>query len=304
MRYERILRAVAAEPWAMQPEKLTAMLEFLCAQAAGEKFSADEIEARITKQRATEISKTQGNVALLPLQGVISNRVNMMSAISGGTSNEMFGAALQGAVRSPDVKAIVLDVDSPGGTVGGTDELSQMIFDARGSKPIVAHVNATAASAAYWIASAADEIVATSSSEVGSIGVFTVHEDVSKMLSDLGVTETLIKAGKFKAEGVPFEPLGEDAKAYIQSRVDAFYGMFVKAVARNRGDSLTSVREGYGQGRMVGAQDALDMNMIDSIGTLEDTLSRFGASQYGAPPAKRKAFAIQRETRALELNTI
>ena len=304
MRYGHILLALTEERWALREAKLQEVLAFLEAQAAGDKLSAQEIEARVSNSRATAVAQSQGGVAILPLRGVIANRMNMMSDISGGTSSEAFRHAFQAAIRDPDVKAVVLDVDSPGGAVSGTDEAASMIHAARGTKPIVAHVDAMAASAAYWIASAADEIVVTPSGSVGSIGVYRVHADTSGASEKLGVRRTIISAGKFKADGVG-GPLDEAAVAREQARVNAAYDMFVGAVARHRGVSPAAVRDGFGQGDMVDAGAAVAEGMADRIGTLDETLQRFGASQYRpVPTAGRATVAPRRALRALDLPTI
>jgi signal peptide peptidase SppA len=305
MKYAHILMAVYEERWALQESKLQAILDFLSRQAAGEKFSAEELAARIPQKTEREVARKVGRVALIPVRGVIANRMSMMGDISGGTSNEALASAFQAAVRDEDVKAIVLDVDSPGGAVSGTDELSAMIFAARGVKPIVAHVNATAASAAYWSITGADEVVVTPSGSVGSIGVFGVHDDVSQALEKVGVKKTLISAGKFKTAGNPFAPLDDDTRARMQARVDASYERFVATVARNRRVAVSKVRSGFGQGEMVDAEAAVAEGMADSVATLDETLQRFGVSLYGgttqAPPSTRRASAIQRERRALQL---
>jgi signal peptide peptidase SppA len=301
MKYANILLAVASELWAIQPEKLDQIVAFLALQAAGDKLSAEDIEARITKQKERDIARRDGAVAILPLRGVIANRMSMMSDISGGTSSEGFGRMFDAAIADADVKAVILDVDSPGGVVSGTDELAAKIFGARGSKPIVAHVNSTAASAAYWIATAADEMVLSPSSEVGSIGVLGIHEDVSAALEKAGVKKTIISAGKFKAEGAPFAPLSEEAMAHRQERVGHYYDRFVRRVASNRGAAISAVRDGFGQGRMVTAEAAISQGMADSIATLEETLKRFGAAPAAAGP---RNFAMQRRMRALALNDI
>lgn len=300
MKYAHILLAVTEERWAIREEKLQAILDFLQLQANGVKFSPEEIEARISNTTANDVARRDGAVAILPVRGVIANRMTMMGDISGGTSNEALSRAFQAAMRDDSIKAIIMDVDSPGGAVSGTDELSSMIHDARGTKPIVAHVNSTSASAAYWIASAADEIVVTPTGLVGSIGVFGVHDDVSAALDKLGVKKTLVSAGRFKTAGNPYQALDDDTRSRMQARVDSAYDMFVRAVARNRGVSLSAVRDGFGQGDMVEAGPALAEGMVDRIATLEETLQRFGASQYGAAPKKRRSFAAERERRALD----
>jgi signal peptide peptidase SppA len=296
MKYAHILLAVASECWAIDPDKLDQVVAFLALQAADEKLSAEEVQARITKQSERDVQRQEGSVAILPLRGVIANRMNLMDDISGGTSSEKFGKMFDAAVSDSAVKAIILDVESPGGVVTGTDELSSKIFAARGTKPIIAHVNGYAASAAYWIASAADEIVVTPSGQVGSIGVVGVHDDVSAALEKIGVKKTIISSGKYKAEGNPFGPLSDEARAHRQEQADAYYDDFVRTVARNRGVSLSAVREGFGQGRMVRAEAAVAEGMANSIATLDETIARFAGQ-----PAPRRKLAAEREKRALTL---
>lgn len=297
MRYAHLLLAVASEFWAIDEDKLDQVVAFLALQAAGEKMSAEEVQARITKQAERDVARRDGSVAVLPLRGVIANRMNMMSDISGGTSSEGFGKMFDAAVADDGVKAIVIDVDSPGGLVSGTDELSSKIFAARGSKPVIAHVNATAASAAYWIATAADEMVLSPSAEVGSIGVISVHDDVSAALEKAGVKKTVISAGKFKGEGAPFMPLGDEARAHRQEKADFYHDRFIRRVAENRNVPISAVREGFGQGRMVTAEAAISQGMADKIATLDDTVARFGAPP--APGASRRSLSSARRALAL-----
>ena len=106
-----------------------------------------------------------------------------------------------------------------------------------------------AASAAYWLASAANEVIITPSGEVGSIGVLAAHQDVSAAMDRDGIKTTLVSAGRYKTEGNPFEPLTDDARGYLQSRVDDYYGMFIRAVADHRRVKIDAVRDGFGSGR-------------------------------------------------------
>jgi ClpP class serine protease len=138
----------------------------------------------------------------------------------------------------------------------------------------VAVANHLMASAAYWIGSAAEEVVVTPSGDVGSVGVFAMHEDWSGALEKEGINISLISAGKYKVEGNPYQPLGEEARAAIQASVDEVYDVFTNAVARNRGVNPAAVRTGFGEGRVVGAQEALKLGMVDRIDTLEGTINR------------------------------
>ena len=278
-----VLQAFYNTPWAIMPARLAAIAAVIDRWASGEKLSQAQIAAAIdrrdTRQAATtRRSAGKGAVAVLPIFGTIAHRAHMVEDVSGpgGTSTEKFTLAFRRAVADPEIGHIVLDVDSPGGSVEGVPELAAEIFKARGEKPITAVANALAASAAYWIASAADELVVTPSGEVGSIGVFAAHEDLSEHLEAAGIKITLISAGKHKTETSPFAPLSDEAREAIQHRVDDYYGMFIRDVARQRGVSPKDVRGGFGQGRVVGAREAVAEGMADRVATLDDVLRRAG----------------------------
>jgi signal peptide peptidase SppA len=257
-----ILNAFDSAVWAIEETKWLAIREFLYTRSLG-KESKIEAGARPTP-------KIAGRIAVLPLDGCIAHHAGMEMEISGGTSTVAFGKAFDDAVANRDIGAIVIDCNSPGGTVEGVPELAEKIFKARGTKPIYAIANANMNSAAYWICSAADQVFATPSANVGSIGVFTVHTDTSKMEADLGVKRTVISAGKYKSEAAPGVPLTDAAENALQDRVDEVYGMFSSFVAKARGASLKSVQGGFGEGRSISAKQALEAGMIDKIATFED----------------------------------
>jgi len=270
MKFEHILSAFVAEPWAIQREKLGLLADLLVARAEGEKLVSSEMAAAISDARAAEIADVDGKVAVIPVYGVLAQKMDFMSAMSGGTSYAVIKKSLHSALAHEDVKAVVLDIDSPGGTVPGTDELATEIRAIRGGeKPIIAQVNSLAASAAYWIASAADEIVVTPSGRAGSIGVYTAHDDVSAALEKRGIKRTYISAGKHKVEGNETEPLGKDTLAHVQDGVNRSYQRFVAAVAEGRGTTAGKVEDGYGQGRVYYAESLLDRGMVDRVATRE-----------------------------------
>ena len=128
---------------------------------------------------------------VLPLHGVISQRASVWQEMFGGTSTEQFGAAYQQAINDPRIKAVVLDVDSPGGTVSGVSELADIVYAGAQQKPVAAVANSQMASAAYWIASQVGggqlRLAAASGADVGSIGVFRMHEDVSEAMAEAGI---------------------------------------------------------------------------------------------------------------------
>lgn len=275
-KYQHIVRAVFERPWAILPSTLSMIVEVIRLRAAGEFFTDEEIEARIAASpRGPRGGGRQvGRVAVLPVYGVLSPRQNLVSRSSGGTSIEGLTSDLRAALADEAIDAIVMDIDSPGGNVEGVEELAAEIRASRGRKPIVAVANHQAASAAYYLASAADEIVASPSSMVGSIGVLAAHQDLSKAAELDGVKTTLISAGKYKTEANQWEPLTDEARARIQAEVDSYYGMFVSAVAKGRGVSVDTVRSEYGQGRMFVAKEAKAAGMVDRIDTFDRTVAR------------------------------
>jgi capsid assembly protease len=294
-------RFLAEHPWAIVESYLMVLADVFERRLLGERLSDADIQARIGTKKADRqddgFALTPEGVAVLPLHGVISHRMNLLSAISGGTSTDQFGRAFQALVDSKDVKAIVLDVDSPGGSVYGLDELHGQMMEARGKKPIVAHVSPLAASAAYWIASAADRVVVTPSGDVGSVGVFAVHQERSKQEAEDGVTTTVIRAGKYKAEGNPHEPLTDEAKQAMQERVDAAYDRFISALSTGFGRSAPDIKEKFGQGRVVGAKEALKLGMVHEVGTFAQTLQRVasGVSSTRAHSITSNASATSQE---------
>lgn len=269
--------AVASMTWAITPQKLDAIIEVLELRAGS--MSVDEIQERLAVA-APRTQQRAGAVAVIPLAGTLYPKANMFTSASGGVSVDQFVAQVEAAIGDPNVSAVVIDVDSPGGAAAGVPEAAARLRALRGKgKPIVAVANTLMASGAYWLASQADSIVASPSADVGSVGVFTVHRDLSKAYEDAGVKHTLIKAGKYKAEGVPFEPLSEDARAALQEKVDDTYAEFLSAVARGRGVSVATARSDFGQGRVLSAMAAKKAGMVDAIGTLQAVVSDLAAGR-------------------------
>ena len=283
MKRELLVAEFLSTPWALMPERLAAFAGIMQRWQAGGK-AAPEVMASIEadkeivaarKQDAARAGQGQ-NIAVLPLYGVVTQRGSMADDVSGpgAASTQKFTAALRQALQDPSVGGILIDIDSPGGSVYGVDELASEIMSARAQKPIIGLANSLAASAAYWVGAACSELYVTPGGEVGSIGVWQAHEDWSKAMEDAGVKTTLISAGKYKTEGNPYEPLGEDAQAFMQSRVDDYYAAFTKSVAKGRGVSVDVVRKDFGQGRVYGAAQAQANGMVNGVMTFDDVVKK------------------------------
>ena len=282
MKQHLLIAEFLATPWALMPERLNAVTAVMARWSQNVAASADvlaQIDADRTVRQArrqSNVSNSGGGIAVLPLYGIVTQRGNMVDDVSGpgSTSTQQFASSLREALADESVSQILIDIDSPGGSVYGVAELADEIASAQGQKPVIAIANSLAASAAYWIGCAASEFYVTPGGEVGSIGVWQAHQDYSRAMDEAGVKTTLISAGKFKVEGNPYAPLSEEAHGFMQSRVDDYYVAFTKAVAKGRGVPIAQVREGMGQGRVLGADAALTHQMVDGVATLDDVISK------------------------------
>lgn len=244
-----------------------------------------EVEALRSAGRPRAI---KGGIATVSLKGVLAPPTGFIAMLFDLPNPlEVFERDLKTALADPDVGAVVLNVDSPGGVVDGIPEAAAMLRQVRGGKPIVAVANTMAASAAYWLASQADEVSVTPSGAVGSIGVYAAHRDMSGTMKLMGVETTLISAGKYKTDGNPWEPLSDEAREHIQEDVDHFYGLFTADVAKGRGVKQTDVKAGYGEGRVLNAKAALAAGLVDRVETLGEASARLSARRSGAPATAR-----------------
>lgn len=228
-----------------------------------------------------------GKIALLPLHGVIEQRESIWMEWFGGTSTDRFGAMFDAVMSDPKIKGVIVDIDSPGGTVSGVMELGEKIFAARGRKPVVGVANSMAASAAYWLGSAFDQLYVTPGGSVGSVGVYSMHLDFSAALENEGIKATMFAMPEFKAEFNPFTPLSDATKEHETAEIGRIYDEFTSAVARHRGTGVADVRKNYGKGRTVHAAQAVTLGMADKVATLEQVIGRMAAGRI--KPGKHQA---------------
>jgi len=187
-----------------------------------------------------------------------------------GFSTQAIEREIALAVMDDNCNEIVLEMNSPGGSIEGVPELVAAVRAAAARKIVTAMVAYRCCSAAYWVASQADRVIASPSSEVGSIGVYVEHQDVSGAMAKAGVTNTYVSAGRYKVEGRSDAPLSTDATAWMQQQVDAIYMQFTNAVAYGRNVSRAEVMKNYGQGRSMSAADAKKCGMVDHIAASVD----------------------------------
>lgn len=286
-RFEAVLAAIQAEPWAIEPNHGQRLAALLTRRLSGERATVGEL-AEAAEIRAARDQKRKkpkpAAVAVIPIYGPMVKRADLFEEMSGVVGTDTIGQFVDAAANDPAIDAIVLDVDSPGGSVLGTAELAGKVADAAKKKKVVAVANGLMASAAYYVGSQASELVASPSSMLGSIGVYQMHVENSAELAARGVKVTLISSTPEKTAGNQFEPLGDLGTGQIRDVVMGYYREFVRAVADGRRVSQTTVREEFGKGGVVLAKEAVAKGMADKVATLDDVLGRYGLHSSDLTP--------------------
>lgn len=283
--FKQALARMQLQPMMIEPSAVPQIAAYAQAMMAGGELP-DDMTEEMLNMKFDELCQTYGyssstrgknfafadGTAIIPVHGSLINRYG--GYYYGDVTGYNFIRRQRAeAMADPDVERIIYDVNSNGGEAAGCFELSDESFEMRGQKPTLAVVDSNCYSAAYAFASSADKISVTPSGGAGSIGVISMHTDISKLLSDYGVKITLITAGEHKADGNPFEQLSPEVKANIQASVDATRDKFVALVARNRGIDEKAVRDT--EARCFNASDALALNLIDAVETPTQAISAF-----------------------------
>ena len=222
------------------------------------------------------------SIAVVPIHGTLVRRTVGLEAASGLLSYSAIAAQLDAALADPDIAAILLDVDSPGGESGGVFDLADRIRAAAAVKPVWAVANDAAFSAAYALASAASRVFVPRTGGVGSIGVIAMHVDQSMRDAQEGVRYTAVFAGARKNDLSPHEPISGVAHAFLQGEVDRVYGLFTETVARHRGLSADAVRAT--EAGLFFGQDAIAAGLADVLGSFDDALAQL-ADSVSSPPS-------------------
>jgi signal peptide peptidase SppA len=254
--------------WAMKKEELDALGSSFQSFLASKEIAIEA--ARFMPPTPAPEKKpyaVQDAVAIIPISSAITKRPSFYTWLFGGAAIPDIISAIQTAMADGAIRAIVLAIDSPGGTVFGLESVSQSIRDAiAAGKPVVSYADGMMTSAAYWIGSAAQTIVAEQASVIGSIGVLMVHYDYSENDKQYGLKRTYLSAGKYKTLGNDAEPLSLEARAMYEGQLNHYYGIFIDAVAKQRGIDAATVIEKMADGRMFIGTQALEAGLVDRIG--------------------------------------
>ena len=224
------------------------------------------------------VATTNKGVAVIPIVGSMSHRSTGIEAMSGMTSYTTLQKQFEAAFNDPNVGSILMDIDSPGGSVAGAFDFRDYLMSKKGTKPVYALARDAMCSAAYLIGSTADKVYATQTARVGSIGVVAMHTDASGKMEKEGLKPTFISAGKFKTAGNPYEKLEGDKLKYLQDSVDESYDMFINAVADARGIDKKDIRDT--EARVYGGKKAVEIGLADGIRTYESVLAEMSAPNF------------------------
>lgn len=262
-----LIADAASDVWAESPERVEAFFAEVEMYLGLEDAASLRAAARSRGETApTEVYKIEGGVAHVPIKGQLLKSSNWVLDLLGieYTSSAAARAGIEAARSDPNVKSIILNIDSPGGAVAGTQALADAVFATRGVKPITAHAAGEANSGAYWIGSQADRFTAEPGSMIGSIGAFGSVTDSSRAAENAGIKVHALRTGEHKGVGIQGTAVSDIQLKELQSRVDKFGAQFVSAVARGRGTTPAAI-EPFATGKVWLADDALAIGLIDSI---------------------------------------
>lgn len=283
-----------SSPWAVLPERLLEMQEIYAAHMRGEIPDIAAVEARLGRPLANEQQEyrlEQGGIAVLPIQGVIANKANLMTRVSGGASAQMLTQQVASMRSDPRVRGAVLDFDTPGGSVFGIPALAAEIRALAAEKPTASVSTGMMASAGYWTGSAANAVYLSGSTDhVGSIGVVSTHSYNPARQGGAQVTE--VTAGRYKRMASDTGPLTKEGRAYLQTQVDELYRAFVEAVADNRRASVDDVLEHMADGRIFIGRQAIEAGLADGIATVDAIVEQMATSPDKFTQRRRATFAL------------
>ncbi|MCD8349580.1 MAG: S49 family peptidase [Planctomycetaceae bacterium] len=270
---DKVRAAIFAEPWAILPESLDMIIGI-----ADRAIADRELAMSIREARGGDLEPRKARcAAVIPVLGPIFPHAQAFNYVSGATSLDALTRDLRWALADRDIDHIVLNIDSPGGQVTGVHEFARLVRSSCAVKPITAYVSGYAASAAYWIACAADTIVADRTAKVGSIGVIAAWTDDSAARKAQGLRDYVIVSSQ--SPNKYMDPKSAAGRREIQEQLDAMATIFIGEVAEFRGVPSTIVAETFGQGSVFLAEKGVSLGMIDQIAVLDDVLANGPATQ-------------------------
>ena len=287
------LADLLTSPWAIVPDSLREIQQIYATHLKGEKIDIAAVEARVGHKLTNEPQQyvvRDGGIAVLSIDGPIAPKANLFTQISGGASAQLLTRQVEAAMADSRVNGLILAIDSPGGSVFGTPELAAAVRRAGGIKPVATVSEATMASAAYWIGSAANAVYLSGPTvEAGSIGVYA-----RMALGEAQAGSVEFVRGKYKRASINGAAPTAEYMADFEGKLDHLYGVFVEAVAEHRGTSVEAVLENMADGRVFIGQRAIDAGLADGFATVDELAQRMASN----PEAFKRRSSAKRTARA------
>lgn len=280
----RFLHYAQETPWAITENALNTILTIAQRKQDLQQWAAGQLGEEVEQ---TPFSDIRDGVAVVSVAGPLFRYANFFTRISGATSYDIIANDVKSHMNNPDVHSVVLDVDSPGGEVNGVSELSKLIFESRGVKPIHAYVSGDAASGAYWVASATDSITASDTSALGSIGVVATLRSYTN--------DSVIEIVSSQSPHKRLDVNTDEGKRRIQNQIDELAQVFIDAVAKHRGVDPPTVKKEFGGGDVFIGQHAVTAGLADQVGSLDTLITQLikkHLKQTKKNPASKRGFSF------------
>lgn len=244
---------------AISPDRI---LEFIEHDLTNDAAYAEEIAAK-------RVPRVEGRIAIIPVFGVLSQYGGWFSE-----SMERIKGTVHRCCTNPDIGGVIMNFDSPGGTAFGCFETAESLREMSQAKPVIGFANSLSASASYALQSSLPVTAVTPGGEVGSIGVYRIHMDMTKALENAGVGVEILRSGKHKVEANPFEPLTEEIRARELLGVEETHRRFIDTVAKHRGMTSSHVRDSFGEGLLYKSGKAKNLGLVDHVATLDQLVDK------------------------------
>lgn len=297
MKHKFALNFLMSQMWALDQSLLALMNDIV---SRDDDFSPDALAAKVGKPLTRGMEKRENGTAVIHVTGVVSRYASLFDDICGGTSTQVLAKDFNSALADSSINTIVMNFDSPGGEAKGINELADMIYHARGKKKIIAYVGAQACSAAYWIASACDEIVIDATANVGSIGTVLQMRRRKESADDQFETIEIVSSQSPNKRLDPGTPEGRDA---YQNHLDYLADVFIDCVSRNMAVTRDKVINDFGGGGVLIGQAAIDKGMAHRLGSLEGVIAELKTGKKTMPDPTKPAATGDDDTITLSLPT-
>ncbi|NAX32039.1 hypothetical protein CAG63_18500, partial [Vibrio sp. V37_P2S8PM304] len=295
MKHKFAMNYLMSQPWALDQQLLALMSDIANREVDSlslEDFVPESLAGKQGKKVTRGMERREGGVAIISVSGVISRYANLFTNICGGTTTQMLAQDFTQALNDPAIKSILVECDSPGGEANGIHELAEMIYQARGKKPIIAYVGGMACSACYWIASACDEVVMDATATAGSIGtVLQMRRRKQKEDDEFETIEIVSSQSPNKRQ----DPGTDKGREAYQKHLDDLAEVFVQRVARNMNVERDTVINDFGGGGILVGQAAVDKGMAHRLGSLEGVIAELKTGKKKPMPDPNKTTTAANE---------